>query len=273
MFGAFSTKRYERPVRSCRRMNRAACCALALVALLAVQATMAFQIPPPLSVRDQNRQILVAAEGPTYNPLAPTTVVRGEMDAATTQTMALSEAIERHLDFLDQFGIRLADGPPAVASELPPHQRPPPSGPLFGTFEFRENGWRSEGARCPTVTPGWPQEVRDAMRDRLPPAEYDRIGLLETDVSEFHTSSATGFKLNSSLTYWGLGDDPVDDPVIGYWEYGAGRGEGWSFQAAFAIDDLQVTVSTFFCREGERVSHHSMVWPYAERTDRPEGQA
>lgn len=217
--------------------------AAGVLALMGMQATVAANLD-----REQNRQILIAMEGVDYDPSAPTRVVTGPPHALTIVTVPASQAIEMHLDQLQEHGNKLVDllTQPPASSE--------PDWPLVGYIQFHEKGWYQMGARCPDVEPEQEQTIEDLFDTVLPGAD-DRLGMLTTDVSQYPVNERNS-TVQSALQYWNPDQDPTTAPPANTWWY-----TGWTMDAGFLID--------YFCREPAATSglvfHDSFVTPYADR--------
>jgi hypothetical protein len=244
-------------------------CLLVLGFVVAMQGATAIQVTSP-SPRDQMRQYLIQQEGAVYNPTFPTRVVTGGFEGQTVQILPLAHAIELQLDAIERLGISFST--PASQSQgtgTDPWNKPEPTWPLVGHILFNENGWKQANATCPTIQPGWPQQARDAWQTA--PGDSDRIGFFVSNISEAWLAPGSLAIQNSSIKYWAAHLDPSTANATDYWEYGGGRQEGWTVLAAGLIDERQVQLNTFFCREpttsSGRVYHHSLVTPFVERID------
>lgn len=223
--------------------------AVATVALMMAGGALAIGVPP-VDERGENRQILLGMEGTYYNPSALVHVLSGPPADFMDVVVPASEALEMHLDQLEQHGVRLADLLTATTSADAPEW------PLAGHVQFHEKGWYQMGARCVHVEPEQESTIEELFDTVLPGAD-DRLGLMTTDVSEYPTNEF-GNTVQSALQYWTVDQDPATQDPTNTWWY-----TGWTIEAGFLID--------YFCREPTAskglVFQDSFVTPYTDRVD------
>jgi hypothetical protein len=223
-----------------------------VIGVLSVQTVLALSTTLP-SRRDENRQALIADEGPAYNPNLPTLLRAGTQDSVTESTVTWAQAIEAHLDFYDRYNIRLADVLAKSAAPPNPHPITP-----AGRYLFAEKGYRifGQGAPCPTFTPAQEAQVRDLMTGAPFSFNNGTVGLMDTTLSKY-PDDGTGHV--NSILYWYKPDNtgPTADDS---WTY-----TGWALKAGGAFDSI-CTVPQL---DHAKVRNDSIVRGGLVRTDPP----
>jgi hypothetical protein len=233
---------------------------LAAAGLHAAVAAPGYYYP---SIRDENRQYLIAEYGLSYDATSTTRVVYGPPGALTDATVTLAQAIEIRLDSLDRNHVRLATLATQASSA-------PPTWPLQGGVWFHELGWKEAGSRCPTVThvpattfdPTLDSLVNQLTGTGLTTGDV-RVGTFSSTVSE-HPTNNFQQTVTSTIQYW---SNPLDrnlgNPPTSTWPY-----MGWTLQAGSTGSPDYIE---FECTEPTAtrglVTHGSFAMLNVDRTD------